>query len=350
MSDPTEQGTPHPGRLRHKNRIWAEQVLTRSTRLRALSVWMQSRSNDEFLAVLDEGISRHLDIAETSAGGRNHRGFTDFGGSAIECAVSNLDAAESLLLLRAPDDYIQGHFPGIHSDVRRYLEAEDPRRRRIEALSKQILDQPVTIDTRESLGIALTASRSHSRQQYIKVRNFRNAVVVATVVLFSVAVALGIWGLSSPQSIPLCFNPDDKIVCPAAESLYRPGNGDDKNLVILRTAMPFDIFLIQFVGLVAAAVSGATSLHRMEATPVPFSLPIALTVLKLPTGALTAVLGLVLMGGGFVPGLSALDSAPQILAWAILFGASQQLLTGLVDRQARGVLDGVGGKPHGSRI
>lgn len=112
MSDPTEEGTAHPGRLRHKNRIWAEQVLTRSTRLRALSVWMQSRSNDEFLAVLDEGISRHLDIAETSAGGRNHRGFTDFGGSAIECAVSNLDAAESLLLLRAPDDYIQGHFPG----------------------------------------------------------------------------------------------------------------------------------------------------------------------------------------------------------------------------------------------
>jgi len=311
---------------------------------------MQSRNNDQFLAVLDEGINRHLDIAESSAGGRNHRGFTDFGGSAIECAISNLDAAESLLLLRAPDDYIQGHFPGIHSDVRRFLEAEDPRRRRIEVLSKQIqLEQPVSVDTRESLGIALTAARSHSRQQYLKVRNFRNAVMVATVVLFTVAVSLGIWGLSAPDSIPLCFNPEDKIVCPAAESVFRPEAGDDKNSVVRQTALPGDIFLIQFVGLVAAAVSGATSLHRMEATAVPFSLPIALAVLKLPTGALTAVLGLVLMGGGFVPGLSALDSAPQILAWAILFGASQQLLTGLVDRQARGVLEGVGGKTYGSR-
>lgn len=311
---------------------------------------MQSRNNDQFLAVLDEGINRHLDIAESSAGGRNHRGFTDFGGSAIECAISNLDAAESLLLLRAPDDYIQGHFPGIHSDVRRFLEAEDPRRRRIEVLSKQIqLEQPVSVDTRESLGLALTAARSHSRQQYLKVRNFRNAVMVATVVLFTVAVSLGIWGLSAPDSIPLCFNPEDKIVCPAAESVFRPEAGDDKNSVVRQTALPGDIFLIQFVGLVAAAVSGATSLHRMEATAVPFSLPIALAVLKLPTGALTAVLGLVLMGGGFVPGLSALDSAPQILAWAILFGASQQLLTGLVDRQARGVLEGVGGKTYGSR-
>ncbi len=335
---------------RHRNKIWAEQVLTRTTRLRALSVWMQSRNNDQFLAVLDEGINRHLDIAESSAGGRNHRGFTDFGGSAIECAISNLDAAESLLLLRAPDDYIQGHFPGIHSDVRRFLEAEDPRRRRIEVLSKQIqLEQPVSVDTRESLGLALTAARSHSRQQYLKVRNFRNAVMVATVVLFTVAVSLGIWGLSAPDSIPLCFNPEDKIVCPAAESVFRPEAGDDKNSVVRQTALPGDIFLIQFVGLVAAAVSGATSLHRMEATAVPFSLPIALAVLKLPTGALTAVLGLVLMGGGFVPGLSALDSAPQILAWAILFGASQQLLTGLVDRQARGVLEGVGGKTYGSR-
>jgi hypothetical protein len=65
-------------------------------------------------------------------------------------------------------------------------------------------------------------------------------------------------------------------------------------------------------------------------------------VLKLPTGSLTAFLGLQLMRGEFVPGLSALDSPAQILAWAIVFGYAQQLLTGLVDKQAQGVLDEVG--------
>ena len=70
----------------------------------------------------------------------------------------------------------------------------------------------------------------------------------------------------------------------------------------------------------------------------------ALALLKLPTGALTAVLGLLLMRGQFVPGLSALDSSAQVLAWGIVFGYAQQLFTGLVDTQAQAVLDDVAGK------
>jgi hypothetical protein len=47
------------------------------------------------------------------------------------------------------------------------------------------------------------------------------------------------------------------------------------------------------------------------------------------------------MRGEFVPGLSALDSSAQILAWALVFGYAQQLLTQLVDRQAHTVPDNV---------
>jgi hypothetical protein len=53
---------------------------------------------------------------------------------------------------------------------------------------------------------------------------------------------------------------------------------------------------------------------RVAATP--YSLPTALAFLKVPTGALTAVLGIVLLRGQFIPGLSALDTSGQILAWA----------------------------------
>jgi hypothetical protein len=49
------------------------------------------------------------------------------------------------------------------------------------------------------------------------------------------------------------------------------------------------------------------------------------------------------MRGEFIPGLSALDSSGQIIAWAIIFGYAQQLLTGFIDRQAQDVLRGVGG-------
>ncbi|MEU0671062.1 hypothetical protein ABZ506_34520, partial [Streptomyces lavendulocolor] len=94
-----------------------------------------------------------------------------------------------------------------------------------------------------------------------------------------------------------------------------------------------------------AAVAAATSLRRIKGTSTPYNVPVALALLKLPTGALTAVLGLLLMRGEFVPGLQALDSSAQIVAWAVIFGYAQQLFTKLVDNQAQTVLNSVGG-PH----
>jgi hypothetical protein len=77
---------------------------------------------------------------------------------------------------------------------------------------------------------------------------------------------------------------------------------------------------------------------------------VALFLLKLPAGALTAVLGLLCMRGGFVPGLTALDSSAQILAWAIIFGYAQQVFTRLVDNQGQDLLEDVAGQgPAGAR-
>ncbi len=110
----------------------------------------------------------------------------------------------------------------------------------------------------------------------------------------------------------------------------------------MRTAArPGDVALIELLGLMAAALAAAFALRNIEGTSTPYSLPIALAVLKLPTGALTAVIALVLMRGEFIPGFSALDSSAQILAWAVAFGYGQQLFTQLVDRQAHSVLNNV---------
>jgi hypothetical protein len=47
------------------------------------------------------------------------------------------------------------------------------------------------------------------------------------------------------------------------------------------------------------------------------------------------------MRGQFVPGLSALDTSAQILAWALIFGYAQQLFTRLVDQQGQTILNNV---------
>ena len=118
----------------------------------------------------------------------------------------------------------------------------------------------------------------------------------------------------------------------------------DVDDVIRLTTRPGDIFLIEIVGLVAAMLAWATALREARGTSTPIPIGHALGFLKLPTGAITAVAGILLMRGGFVPGLTALDSAPQIIAWAFVFGFAQQLLTGMVDQKARGVLSDVGGQ------
>jgi hypothetical protein len=98
---------------------------------------------------------------------------------------------------------------------------------------------------------------------------------------------------------------------------------------------------VELLGLTAAAVATAAAIRRLKGSSERYGLPVALAALKLPTGAITAFLGLLLMRGQFVPGLSALDTSAQILAWALVFGYAQQLFTRLVDQQGQAVADNV---------
>ena len=146
------------------------------------------------------------------------------------------------------------------------------------------------------------------------------------------------------------------VVCPTAQSAPFPTSSaspsdpqtlatqlEDVDDAVARTVTPQDLFIVELVGLAAAAVAAAGAIRGIRGSSERQGLPVALAVLKLPTGAMTAFLGLLLMRGQFVPGLSALDTSAQILAWALVFGYAQQLLTRLVDRQGQTVLDSVRG-------
>jgi hypothetical protein len=213
----------------------------------------------------------------------------------------------------------------------------------------------LTAYDRECLIAAVRGASTESRQENMRVRSFRNVLLIASGLVTLVAIGLIVLGFAKPDALPLCFQPDEKqVVCPSGESPLAGGVsavsavGDvsgvsDVDEVVRTTVTGWDLPLVLLVGMTAGALAAAAALRGVRGTSTPYSLPAALAVLKLPTGALTAVLGLLLMRGQFVPGLSALDSAGQIIAWAIVFGYAQQLLTGFVDRQAHSVLDSVGG-------
>jgi hypothetical protein len=52
----------------------------------------------------------------------------------------------------------------------------------------------------------------------------------------------------------------------------------------------------------------------------------------------TAFLGMLLVRAQFIPGLSALDSSAQIIAWSVVLGYAQQLFRRAVDQQAQTLL------------
>ncbi|GGT03141.1 hypothetical protein GCM10010271_01090 [Streptomyces kurssanovii] len=100
--------------------------------------------------------------------------------------------------------------------------------------------------------------------------------------------------------------------------------------------------------LFAAAVAGAVSLKGVRGTSGPYHVATGLIILRLPVGALTAVAGILLMSGEFLPGLTNLDTSTQVCAWAFAFGVLQESVTRAVDRQGQHLIDNV--KAPGSNV
>jgi len=342
---------------------WREELLTKVKELSGLASWVQANRDDrESPGELPEAVHEHLKAAhDTAAGdfgphgrpGPWRRWKASSGGSSFERALGNVDAVEVSLLRLAPERYLRGQLPSLRAHVNRFLPKDDPRRMGVDALSLQIeqrgRNHELLPEQRDALVAAYHAANSQRRRDLIRLRSFRNWVVATTIALCLAAAGVAALGLAHQEWLPVCFFPEEKqkFVCPRTELL---GTGDpavaDIDVLVAKTATREDLLLVEIVGLFAAVVAAAGGLRNARGTSTPYGLPVALALLKLPTGALTAVIGLLLMRGGFVPGLSALDSSAQIVAWAIVFGYAQQAVTHLIDNQARGLLDDVGG--HGA--
>jgi hypothetical protein len=358
---------------------WREGTLTRAKELEALTLWVRPRDTRENDEVLARAIDCHLTAARQAAKVvrlNPHRWFRIFrNGPLIERARSNLDAAEAHLLTLAPDSYILGQMPCLLNHVQCHLPPSDPRRQEFERIAQKLgikdPDHPlaqkdndsgsaakeaiVKVERRKIITIVRGAS-SAALREHVRLRSFRNVVVVTAALMLLLAIGVAITGFLHPTLIPLCFAPQEAgkvtVVCPTAQSEPFVPFGQTRqppvpmrriDNVVKETAKPQDLIVVELVGLTAAAIATAAAIRGIRGSAERYGLPVALASLKLPTGAITAFLGLLLMRGQFVPGLSALDTPAQILAWALVFGYAQQLFTRLVDQQGQTVLNNVRG-------
>jgi hypothetical protein len=202
-------------------------------------------------------------------------------------------------------------------------------------------------EQREVVFSAQHAANSQRRRDLIRLRTFRDVLFGGIVAFALIAIGLGLLGSGSPTTIPLCFSPEAggsvTVVCPRAETRLPPRIAD-RDLGIKQTVTSSDVWVVELLGALGAALASAAALRNLRGNSTPYAVTVTLALFKLPTGAVTAVVGLLLMRADFVPGLSALDSSAQILGWAVVFGVAQQLVTQFADSQAAGLLANVKGQ------
>jgi hypothetical protein len=358
---------------------WRECTLTRAKELESLSSWVRQNNPKDGSEVLAEAIAYHLEAARQAANAaklKPRKRFRD--GPLMERGLSNLDAAEALILNFAPPDYVLGQMPSLLRDVQCHLISTDPRRQEFERIAQRLGikdgDDPLSANTagegeldkkkksvveneRGKIVTAVRGASSAALREQLRLRSFRKVVIFTTVLMTLLAIGVALTGYFHKTWIPLCFAPEEKgeavVVCPTAQSSPFSTSVSDTNPqgaavrdiddAVKDTATPYDLLVVELIGLTAAAVAAAAAIRRIRGSSERYGLPVALAAFKLPTGAITAFLGLLLMRGQFVPGLSALDTSAQILAWALVFGYAQQLFTRFVDQQGQSVLDNVRG-------
>jgi hypothetical protein len=289
-----------------------------------LRIALLDRRTDASCRATARAVARLLDTARDACRGR--RGPLDrWWGTSLERAYQSLHTAETLLVDLLSLDEVDAAVSRVCARALSVLEAGDPRRADVAELAR-LPRGPVK---RLRLKNAMATSYAAADQVHVRLRDFRNLLWVTAVLIVMLMGVLVFLVSKNPSMVPFCFTPSgDHRVCPTGRT--GPTGGD--------------VILVAGLGLLGGALAAAFAIRNIRGTSTPYDIPIALAVLKVPTGSLTAVAGLLLLRGQFLPGLSALDSQQQILAYALVLGYAQQLFTRLVDRQAQSILESIPSK------
>jgi len=205
---------------------WREGTLTRAYELEALCEWITAKHSRDGDQILVGAVMCHLGAARDAALGRKldpqkrFRIFRD--GPLIERARSNLDAAEAQLLNLAPPDYLLGQMPSLLRHVQRHLRPSDPGRHEFERIAGEVHDHESVDRERGKIVTTVRAASSEALRVNVRLRSFRNVVVLTIVLMAVLAFAVALMGFLRPTWLPLCFAPEESgkavVVCPTGQS------------------------------------------------------------------------------------------------------------------------------------
>ncbi|MDQ7909837.1 hypothetical protein RB614_35605 [Phytohabitans sp. ZYX-F-186] len=318
--------------VRRSKRVggWREIVLARAALIHAQLD--ATRQDTAAWRSTEASAHAHLEAAITAASQRRGTGLRDWlTGAQIDAAWTNLHNAELVLVSVVSEEDLTAGRQAVVGLVEQTLTKGDPRcvEAREQLVEKWPAEGPGALQ-RAAYRAALQWGFVAADEQYARVRSLRNLILGSALFMLVLAVGMGVLGTLRPHLVSLCF---DNVVAGGAERRSCPAGASGPGR--------WDILLVELLGLLGGSLSAMVAIRGMRGTSTPYGVPVALALLKLPAGALVSLSALLLLGGEFFPGLSGLDSPQQIVAYALVLGYAQQLVTRLVDRQANTVLDKV---------
>jgi hypothetical protein len=315
-------------------------------------------------------------------------------GTRIEGAWGHIDAAWVSLIQVLDDEQLIGVSPQLIAVIDGNLPSTCPERRalrRWEAILESKTDSTETKpgskrtirrfthpaaptvpnEARETLATALRVAYENLGAKYHQLRRFQWMVLTGAVVLLTLVGTLTVIGWHEPDVIPLCFpdpnapadvataTPDsgvvevgESVVCPSNDSptlaTVDESTGDGAAPASVEPdaserASGGDVATVVLFGLIGAALTSVTFVTRQTpTTAVPVSsIRVSQAVLKGAIGMLAALLGLLFLRAGVVPGFTRIDTRSQLLVYAVIFGASQHLVTRLIDARSDSLVEAV---------
>ena len=245
-------------------------------------------------------------------------------GEAITAAWESVHQAERELAAIETDAEALAALPQLRSWMRQVMSDRD-----LLSSYEQTFDDAVRAHRapdRSTLRQAYQDAITANVDWHSGLRAFRNTLFCLGALLALLLAGLGIWHVINAGVVPLC-SADSRPTCFGTSGTTSPARV---------------IFEIELVGMIGGLLGTAFLLGRMEQAPSRYNLLAPQIVLKAVGGAATALIGVVLVESELIVAPAGGRTTAVLLAYAALFGFSQQLLTQFVDRRASDLLSAGG--------
>jgi hypothetical protein len=266
------------------------------------------------------------------------RCFDWYSGASIEKAWAALHEGEIALMSLESPARVKAWIPSIRALLESSLDSSDARRlargAELDHLEHAQLASWTPSETAE-LQFIQRDTYSASDDQQRALRRFRNLLGGSSLALVVLLIILAVIHTAQPNFISLCVAP-----AVSAATTHARGGAPNQDLCASGSDQPtgYDLFEIELVGALGGLLAGILVLAGRPAPRSPYNLPSAQLVLKVVAGAGTALLGIALLQSGVFSGFIEAQPGSHVIGYAALFGFSQQLLTGLIDKRAAQLL------------